>query len=293
MSLIIKENVGGVWVVKMAIKLDCGNPVGDINPIIEYPPPSGSVNAQCNQNVIHVTGIKDGYSSSPASYVQLTASGGHTPNRFPSSNYHHETSYDINVPNWVKTRTGTSDVGVELYVRNINGTDVRVGTANIAKPWASCTPPTHHPPVTTSECSQLYVRDGGDAVINGKTFSSDAIRTTVRVYDDSGQVMVHAAGDQNQPVILNNAHPPPGAGDWNPPTGVGNWTYTPRNPTVHVIVYRQYWHNTGTKDSHGHWIYKWTTYHDDSRVHRDCYGVGNSSGACTVDPIDKCSRGRE
>jgi hypothetical protein len=93
-------------------------------------------------------------------------------------------------------------------------------------------PPQHNPPNTTSECSILDITDGGGATINGKSFTSDAIRTAVRVYDSSGQVLVHGPEGQGYFLYFNDTRKV-----WRPPD------YVPRGVTLTVQVYRQYYHN--------------------------------------------------
>lgn len=132
--------------------------------------------------------------------------------------------------------------------------------------------PTHNPPSAVSECSKLDVTDGGGATINGKSFSSSAIRTLVRVTDNSGQVMVHGPASQADFVVLNNES--------------RTWTYTPRNPTVNVYVFRQYYHNNsgtwswsnipaGSTDGSGQPLTG-----DQTRIHYNCF-----SARCWVDAI--------
>lgn len=108
--------------------------------------PNGSINAQC-QNNITVSGVNDGYGNNAHFYVVLTASGGSTPNAFPSNNSPSGGTYfggsqTIPVPNWVKNRTGTADVGVQLWVQSTTGNYVQVNSDTIIEP---CAQPTCHP----------------------------------------------------------------------------------------------------------------------------------------------------
>lgn len=117
--------------------------------------PQGNVNAKRCQNVIRVTGIRDAFSSNPQSYVLLTNSGGNNPDRFPNAGYRGGANYDINVPDWVKNRTGGADVQVQLWVRDATGNNKLVSQATIQEPWGNC----NDQPGSNSNCTNATIRD--------------------------------------------------------------------------------------------------------------------------------------
>lgn len=140
-----------------------------------------------------------------------------------------------------------------------NGQTVRINLI-----WHAQPPP---PPDLQSECNHLDITDGGGWTnpANGNVFGSNDVRTKVRVEDSGGHALVHPANDNpSRYFYLNNER--------------RIWDYTPLGRQVNITVIREYYHNTGTKDANGNWIYAWDAFEDDSRTHT-CYANNCSISA--------------
>lgn len=245
LSLVIKVN----GVIKYAIKLDCGNPVGDLS----MPPPNkipiGSIWLTCTE--YSVDGYDPDHSSSSVNFrIRYDTSSGGVKLPIPPSTL--QTSrYDSSI------RSANFTPG-RMYVLQIRDLD----DGN----WYSVDQHSPSGCASPNRCTTMQtVNDQGTFATPGR--SNNSSNTLVKVTDSSGKLLVGSAGATASADgttyydylrIGKNS-------------SAGPWSYTPWGKTVTVSVIRIY-HNLN-----GNW-YTYSTLGSGGPY--DCYGA-----SCTVTSV--------